>query len=88
MSNMEIGCFTSISFTFFVSVKVRFCSIELVEQFPAKGLKEDKVNLCCFIASVLFIQCWSTSTFKVAYTSGPIFEKKYEAVSHILYTNN
>ena len=26
--------------------------------------------------------------FKVAYTSGPIFEKNYEAVPHIFYADN
>ena len=26
--------------------------------------------------------------FKMAYTAGPIFEKKYEAVPHIFCTNN
>ena len=30
----------------------------------------------------------SYNALKVAYTSGPIFEKNYEAVPHIFCTNN
>ena len=42
-----------------------------------------------YIVHKNFIQIFFLKqSFKVAYTSGPIFKKKYEAVPYIFFTNN